>query len=45
MLWFGLAFVALVLFKPEGIAGIFASTSARERKPDVPAIAAQSEAR
>ena len=26
MLWFGLAFVALVLFKPEGIAGIFAGT-------------------
>ena len=24
MLWFGLSFVALVLFKPEGIAGIFA---------------------
>jgi len=43
MLWFGLAFVALVLFKPEGIAGIFAGAATRERKP-APAVA-QSEAR
>jgi branched-chain amino acid transport system permease protein len=32
MLWFGLLFVALVLFKPEGIAGLFASPGAREPK-------------
>ena len=33
MLWFGLFFVVLVLFKPEGIAGIFAGVANRERKP------------
>jgi branched-chain amino acid transport system permease protein len=33
MLWFGLFFVALVLFKPEGIAGMFVGTATRERKP------------
>jgi len=33
MLWFGLSFVILVLFKPEGIAGIF--QTARWRKPAV----------
>jgi branched-chain amino acid transport system permease protein len=32
MLWFGLSFVVLVLFKPEGIAGMFASLRAAERK-------------
>jgi branched-chain amino acid transport system permease protein len=32
MLWFGLLFVALVLFKPEGIAGMFSSLGNRERK-------------
>ena len=31
MLWFGLSFVILVLFKPEGIAGIFQSTVRRQR--------------
>ncbi len=33
MLWFGLFFVGLVLFKPEGIAGMFTGSAARERKP------------
>ena len=33
MLWFGLLFVVLVLFKPEGIAGMFAGVASRERKP------------
>jgi branched-chain amino acid transport system permease protein len=33
MLWFGLFFVVMVLFKPEGIAGMFAGTAVRERKP------------
>jgi branched-chain amino acid transport system permease protein len=33
MLWFGLLFVALVLFKPEGLAGMFQGTGSRERKP------------
>ena len=33
MLWFGLSFVVLVLFKPEGIAGMFAGLTTRERKP------------
>jgi branched-chain amino acid transport system permease protein len=32
MLWFGLSFVVLVLFKPEGIAGIFASLTQRQPK-------------
>jgi branched-chain amino acid transport system permease protein len=32
MLWFGLFFVALVLFKPEGIAGIFAGLATRKHK-------------
>jgi branched-chain amino acid transport system permease protein len=32
MLWFGLFFVVLVLFKPEGIAGMFASLTTRDRK-------------
>ena len=32
MLWFGLLFVVLVLFKPEGIAGMFAGFTQRERK-------------
>jgi branched-chain amino acid transport system permease protein len=34
MLWFGLSFVVLVLFKPEGIAGIFASLTHRARKAE-----------
>jgi len=32
MLWFGLLFVVLVLFKPEGLAGMFASFTQRARK-------------
>jgi branched-chain amino acid transport system permease protein len=35
MLWFGLSFVILVLFKPEGIAGIFESVPRRERSGPV----------
>ena len=38
MLWFGLFFVVLVLFKPEGIAGMFASISARRSKAAVGAL-------
>jgi branched-chain amino acid transport system permease protein len=46
MLWFGLSFVALVLFKPEGIAGMIAGAVNRERKSStVPVVAAQPEAR
>jgi branched-chain amino acid transport system permease protein len=44
MRWFGLSFVVLVLFKPEGIAGIFAGAVTRERKPGV-AIVTQPQAR
>ncbi|MEP7031409.1 MAG: branched-chain amino acid ABC transporter permease [Pseudolabrys sp.] len=33
MLWFGLSFVVLVLFKPEGIAGMFVGSVKRGRKP------------
>jgi branched-chain amino acid transport system permease protein len=32
MLWFGLCFVVLVLFKPEGIAGIFQSLGRRDHE-------------
>lgn len=32
MLWFGLLFVILVLFKPEGIAGLFSGATNRARK-------------
>jgi branched-chain amino acid transport system permease protein len=32
MLWFGLSFVVLVLFKPEGIAGMLAGIGGAERK-------------
>ena len=35
MLWFGLSFVILVLFKPEGIAGIFESVTRPERSGSV----------
>ena len=38
MLWFGLFFVVLVLFKPEGIAGMFAGTPARERRTAIPSM-------
>ena len=36
MLWFGLFFVVLVLFKPEGIAGMFASLRGRAAKSAAP---------
>jgi branched-chain amino acid transport system permease protein len=48
MLWFGLLFVGLVLFKPEGIAGLFASANRREAKPGAtpaPSARAQAQAR
>jgi len=32
MLWFGLLFVVLVLFKPEGLAGMLSTLGTRERK-------------
>jgi len=34
-----------VLFKPEGIAGIFSSAAARERKPEAPPVAVQTQVR
>lgn len=37
MLWFGLVFVILVLFKPEGVAGMLQGFAMRERKPVAPA--------
>ena len=40
MLWFGLSFVVLVLFKPEGIAGMFTRSATRDRKPGIVAGAA-----
>ncbi|MGM4926723.1 branched-chain amino acid ABC transporter permease [Tardiphaga sp. 804_B3_N1_9] len=46
MLWFGLSFVVLVLFKPEGIAGIFAGVmKGRDKIVPRPAAAPQSQAR
>jgi branched-chain amino acid transport system permease protein len=41
MLWFGLSFVVLVLFKPEGIAGIYLGATKRERKPGIGVAVAQ----
>jgi branched-chain amino acid transport system permease protein len=40
MLWFGLSFVIMVLFKPEGIAGIFQGAARRGRLAAVPPAAA-----
>ena len=46
MLWFGLSFVILVLFKPEGIAGIFqAAPWSKTRAPVSPNPASRSMAR
>jgi branched-chain amino acid transport system permease protein len=46
MLWFGLSFVVLVLFKPEGIAGMFAGVmNGRDKIVPRPAAAPQSQAR
>ncbi|SFL78011.1 branched-chain amino acid transport system permease protein [Bradyrhizobium sp. NFR13] len=46
MLWFGLSFVVLVLFKPEGIAGIFSGVmNGRDKIVPRPAAAPQSQAR
>lgn len=39
MLWFGLSFVVLVLFKPEGIAGIYQSLARRRAKAAAPVVA------
>ena len=40
LLWYGLLFMAMVLFKPEGIAGIWQSAAARWRLRATPAGAA-----
>lgn len=45
MLWFGLSFVVLVLFKPEGIAGIYQSLAQRRSTVAVPVVAPTSQAR
>ncbi|MGE0769697.1 MAG: branched-chain amino acid ABC transporter permease [Hyphomicrobiaceae bacterium] len=37
MLWFGLLFVVLVLFKPEGLAGLLSGGAVRERRSSAPA--------
>lgn len=34
LLWYGLMFMAVVMFKPEGIAGIWQDFSYRKKKPD-----------
>lgn len=39
MLWFGLLFVTLVLFKPEGIAGMLSDIRKRMSKPDAAPVA------
>jgi len=41
LLWYGLVFMALVLFKPEGVAGIWQSWRARKREPAAPLVAVQ----
>ena len=45
MLWFGLLFVGLVLFKPEGLAGLFQSAGSREEAARQPCGAAQPQPR
>lgn len=44
MLWFGLLFVVLVLFKPEGLAGMLSTLGSRKRKP-IPAANPQPQER
>jgi branched-chain amino acid transport system permease protein len=41
LLWYGLAFMALVLFKPEGIAGLWQEFRNRKRAAPAPMIAVQ----
>ncbi|ROZ66396.1 branched-chain amino acid ABC transporter permease [Ramlibacter sp. WS9] len=42
LLWYGLVFMALVLFKPEGVAGMWQAWRARRKpKPSSPAVAVQ----
>jgi branched-chain amino acid transport system permease protein len=41
LLWYGLAFMAVVLFKPEGIAGLWQGWRARSATPVAPAVVAQ----
>jgi branched-chain amino acid transport system permease protein len=45
MLWFGLSFVVLVLFKPEGIAGIYQNLAQRRAKVVTPVVAPTQQAR
>jgi branched-chain amino acid transport system permease protein len=45
MLWFGLCFVVLVLFKPEGIAGIYQRLARRQPKVAAPVAAPTAQAR
>ncbi|MES2954865.1 MAG: branched-chain amino acid ABC transporter permease, partial [Pseudomonadota bacterium] len=40
LLWYGLIFMAMVLFKPEGIAGVWQAWKTRPRKPP-PAVTAK----
>jgi branched-chain amino acid transport system permease protein len=42
LLWYGLAFMAMVLFKPEGIAGVWQAWRARVRSPEAaPVVSVQ----
>jgi branched-chain amino acid transport system permease protein len=45
MLWFGMSFVVLVLFKPEGIAGIYQSLAQRRAKAATAVVAPTSQVR
>jgi len=45
MLWFGLLFVGLVLFKPEGIAGLFQGAGDKLKRVPRPASAPQPQPR
>jgi branched-chain amino acid transport system permease protein len=38
LLWYGLAFMLMVLFKPEGVAGIWQSFSARKAPAPAPLV-------
>jgi branched-chain amino acid transport system permease protein len=41
LLWYGLVFMALVLYKPEGVAGIWQAWRARKRRAPAPVVTAK----
>ncbi|MEP6791959.1 MAG: hypothetical protein ABI907_11330, partial [Ramlibacter sp.] len=45
LLWYGLAFMAMVLFKPEGVAGMWQAWRAKRPRPTAAAVPLHKEAR